>query len=192
MVNVFDRAASIVRESHNNIEEHGCLASNSIFVGLDLVIVSLRSLVCSPLFTKRGDQIAFDGTLHSTIIPTIERFVKILAKLYEKCSECIRNFQSDMVPLQNSFPVDSSQVRIMDMELDINEDSKNVNVIAVGGTISSGISFSRGKWKLDMISLLSNFFSVLPDVTWEILFDLMKKETDLKVYHRVLPSVRYH
>ncbi|XP_010663180.1 serine/threonine-protein kinase ATM isoform X4 [Vitis vinifera] len=201
VVKFLDRAASIVQESHNHIGEHGCLARNSIFDGWDLVIASFRSLVCSPLFIKWGDQIALDDALYSTIIQTIERLLKILANLYGKCSDCIRNLQSEIVPpdlsasdipVQNPCPVDGSEVRIMDMELDVSEDSKNVDIIAVSGTIASGISFSTGKWKLDMISLISSFFPVLPAVTWEILFDLMKKETHSKVCENILFSLCQH
>ena len=195
VVKFLDRAASIIQENLNDIGEHGCLSCNNIFDGWDLVIASFRSLVCSPLFIKRGDQIAIDDALYSTIIQTFERLLSILAKLYEKSSEGMRNLQSEIVspdlpaseiPVQNPYPVESGKVRIMDMELDVCEDSKNVDIIAVSGKIASGISFSTVKWKLDMLSLISSFFPVLPAVTWEILFDLMKKETESKVYFEII------
>ena len=67
------------------------------------------------------------------------------------------------------------------MELDVNEDSRDVDILTVGGKIATGISFSSEKWKFSMISVLSSFFSVLPIVTWDILFELMGKESDQKV-----------
>lgn len=194
VVKCLECAASIIQENINDIGENGCLACNSIFDGWDLVIASFRSLAYSPLFIKLGDQIAIDDALYNTIIQTIERLLSILAKLYVKSSECIRSLQSEIVspdlpasefPCQNPIPVEG-KVRIMDMELDVCEDSKNVDVIAVSGTIASSVSFSSGKWKLDMISLISSFFPVLPAVTWEILFDLMRKETEPKVYLEII------
>ena len=64
----------------------------------------------------------------------------------------------------------------------MNEDSRDVDILTVGGKIATGISFSSEKWKFSIISVILSFFSALPIVTWDILFELMGKESDQKVY----------
>ena len=64
----------------------------------------------------------------------------------------------------------------------MNEDTKDVDILTFGGKTTTAVSFSIVKWKLGMISLISYFFSVLDFVTWDILFEVMGKECETKVY----------
>ncbi|KAI8568208.1 hypothetical protein RHMOL_Rhmol02G0180000 [Rhododendron molle] len=45
---------------------------------------------------------------------------------------------------------------IMDMELDLSEDSKDLDAIAVGRKTVSGVSVSSGLWKFHILSLMSS------------------------------------
>ncbi|CAL5362027.1 unnamed protein product [Camellia sinensis] len=184
-IKLLDCAVSGIEKSHNDARR-GCLNSNYIFEGMNSVIASSKSFVCSPLFNKWRDQNVFDVVVYTAISQSIERLLKALAKLYEEYSQSATNFQPqiDLPDFSASItsvpksPSNSSISMIMDMELDLVEDSKDVDVIAVSGKTVSGVSVSAGTWKFDIISLISCFFAVLPVVTWEILFDLMDKEND--------------
>lgn len=77
--------------------------------------------------------------------------------------------------IQSSCPNDSSKSRILDMELDVNDDSREVDSLAVGKKVGSELSSSAQNWKMGMISLISSFFSGSL-LTWDILFKLIEKE----------------
>ncbi|CAL5444633.1 unnamed protein product [Camellia sinensis] len=199
LIKLLDCAVSGIEKSHNDARR-GCLNSNYIFEGMNSVIASSKSFVCSPLFNKWRDQNVFDVVVYTAISQSIERLLKALAKLYEEYSQSATNFQSqiDLPDFSASItsvpksPSNSSISMIMDMELDLVEDSKDVDVRAVSGKTVSGVSVSAGTWKFDIISLISCFFAVLPVVTWEILFDLMDKENDACVLENILFNVCRH
>lgn len=190
LLELLDCALSVIQGNHNDFRSLGCLGSDSIFGGTSSLAASLRSFICCPIFMKWRDQNDLDVFLYGSVVQSMEKLLKALAKLYEEYSECARNFDSEMIlqdlsasdiSVQNSFPSDSNKSRIMDVELDVNEDSRDVDILTVGGKIATGISFSSEKWKLGMISVISCFFPVLHAVTWDTLFELMGKESDRKV-----------
>jgi len=122
------------------------------------------------------------------LIHSVERLLKAFVNLYESYSQHLMYLQSDSITqdiaatdnIQSSFPNDRSISRIMDMELDVNDDSREVDTLPVGKKIGSDDSSSAEKRKMGMISLISSFFSASL-LTWDILFKLMEKENDHKV-----------
>ncbi|EXB94190.1 hypothetical protein L484_007853 [Morus notabilis] len=104
----------------------------------------------------------------------------------------LQGLSASVTPVHSMSPFDSSKSRIMDLELDVNDDAGDVDILAVCGKRSSGISSSVEKWKFNMISLISGFFSVLHVVTWDILFELMDKECNSKVRERILYNLCQH
>lgn len=128
------------------------------------------------------DQNHADVDLYGAIMQMMERLLKALASVYEEYSSGASSHKFDVT--QQDFSSDRSKIRIMDMELDMNDDSKDVDVLTIGGKIGGGVSSSIEKWKLGMILLISNFFSV-SQVTWDVLYDLLSKETDQMVCYTV-------
>jgi ataxia telangiectasia mutated family protein len=190
LLELLDCALSVIQGNHNDFGSLGCLGSDSFFGGTNSLAASLRSFICCPIFMKWRDQNDLDVFLYGSVVQSVEKLLKALAKLYKEYSERAKNFHSEMIlqdlsssdiSVQNSFPSDSNKSRIMDLDLDVNEDSRDVDILTVGGKIATGISFSSEKWKLGMISVISRFFSVLHAVTWDTLFELMGKESDRKV-----------
>lgn len=189
LLELLDCALSFIQENHNDFQSLGSLGSDSIFGGTNSLAASLQCFICCPIFTKRREENNLDVFLYGSLVQSMERLLKALVKVYEEHS-IARNFQSD-VSLQDLsasdnfvgdfLPSDSNKSRIMDMELDVNENSSDVEILTVGGKIATGMSFSSEKWKLGMISLISSFFPVLQVVTWDVLFELMGKESDRKV-----------
>lgn len=199
-----DHAVVMIQQSQKDIQSHGCLSLNSIFEGTSSLIASFRSFVSCPLFVKQKDQDVIDVTLYTGITHSIERFLNAVAKLYEDCSACMMKMESSSCSaVENDFPnagtilpnsrwLGSVDSRIMDIELDVVEDSKNAEAFSVESRIATGISCMAMKWKLDMISLISCFFSVLPIVTWEILFHLMENESNSKACADILCTLCRH
>ena len=171
----------------------GCLSSNPLFEGMTSIITSLKSFVCSPLFNNWRDQNGIDVILYTAISQSFERLLKALAKLYEDCSKSATNFHPEIDLPDFSAPITSvpkspfdSSISMMDMELDLGEDPKDVDIKAVSRKTASGASVSSRTRKFDTILLISNFFAVLPVITWEILFDIMDKEDDASVCYPLL------
>ncbi|GMY24943.1 serine/threonine-protein kinase ATM isoform X1 [Fagus crenata] len=201
LLEFLDHALRAVQGNYTDFQSLSCLGSDSIFGGTNSLVASLRSFVCCPIFMKWRDQNDLDDLLYGSVMHSVERLLHALVNLYEEYSECVRNLHSEMIlqdlsasdnSVQHSCPSDSNKSRIMDMELDVNEDSRDVDILTVGGKIATGISFSSEKWKFSMISVLSSFFSVLPIVTWDILFELMGKESDQKVCEKILYNLCQH
>lgn len=195
---LLDDAHCIIQANHNDINS---LGSNPDLKECSSLETSFRSFVGSPIFAKWKDHDGPDGELYDSVIHSLERLLRALAKLYEELFDCIRNFQSEEISsdlylsdtqLQTSFK--NNRCRIVDMELDVNADSKSVDILAVNGDMASGISCSAVKWKLDMVSLISSFFSVLDVLTWDILFELMDKESSQEVcrFATLLSSCGYN
>lgn len=187
LLELLDHAVDVIQGNQNDLSS-GC-SSYDFIVGDRALVVSFRSFVCSPLFVGQRDQNSANVALCGAVIQCMERVLKALAKGYEEYCNSLTNLQSEkflqdlsasVIPVQDTCPFDGNKSRIMDLELDVNDDSGDVDILAVGGKIASGLS-SVEKWKLDMVSLISGFFSVPLLVTWDILFKLMERECDLKV-----------
>lgn len=190
LLELLDHAINLMQERHNSFESLRSLGSNNDFNEISSLVTSFRNFIYSPIFFKWGDQDFLDPALYDAVIQSMERVLRVLTSLYEDYSDCLRNPQSQMIlseqsvsgtQLQISCPPSIGSSRIVDMELDVNEDAQNVDILTVNGKIASGISCSAVKWKLDMISLISSFFSI-SHVTWDILFELMGKECSQEVY----------
>ncbi|KAK9995769.1 hypothetical protein SO802_020455 [Lithocarpus litseifolius] len=201
LLELLDHALSVIQGNYTNFRSLSCLGSDSFFGGTNALVASLQSFICCPIFMKWRDRDDLDVFLYGSVMQSMERLLHALVKLYEEYSECVRNFRSENIlqdlsvfdnSVQNSFASDGNKSRIMDMELDVNEDSRDVDILTVGGKIATGISFSSEKWKFSIISVISSFFSVLPVVTWDILFELMGKESDQKVCEKILYNLCQH
>ncbi|KAK7852517.1 serine/threonine-protein kinase atm [Quercus suber] len=201
LLELLHHAHSVIQGNYTNFRSLSCLGSDSIFGGTNTLVASLRSFICCPIFMKWRDQDDLDVFLYGSVMQSMEKLLHALVKLYEEYSECVRNFRSENIlqdlsvsdnSVQNSFASDGNKSRIMDMELDVNEDSRDVDILTVGVKIATGISFSSEKWKFSIISVISSFFSVLPIVTWDILFELMGKESDQKVCEKILYNLCQH
>lgn len=187
LLKLLDHSISIIEEKQHDIRSHGCLSSDLMIFDAMSSVASLRSFISCPSFSnsKWRNQHAVDCL---PINQSIERLLKALTKLYEEYCNCKVNFQSDKsvtdltdsdTGIKDFHSLDNNKSRIMDMELDVTGDFEEVGV--GGKKTATGLSFSSVNWRLNAISLISSFFSVLPVLTWEILFKLMEKEINPQV-----------
>lgn len=190
LLELLEHAVTVIQENQNELQSRGVLGS-SLILDTTSTLDALRFCMCSPLFRIWRDTNSVRGDLHQSIIQVIKRLLLALSELFEVLSMSIRNTES-MLPVQEisvssiSFPENSGtqndgKVRIVDMELDLDDESKDLDISAVSGRTNSGMSLSTMQLKLDMVLPISSFFSILPDITWDVMFDLLGKEKDLKV-----------
>ncbi|KAG6746015.1 hypothetical protein POTOM_050526 [Populus tomentosa] len=200
LLELLDHAVNAIQGNSNDLQALGCSGSSSDYNLKTTLIASFRSFVFSPIFVKSRDETALDVVLYDAITQSMERLLKELAEQYNQFSECVRSPHSD--PSLPDLPSTDSKLqihgpsgsntRIMDMELDVTEDTQDVDILPVGGIIGTSLSFSAVKWKLGMISLLSSFHPVLDFVTWDVLFELMQNERDNKVRENILYHLCQH
>ncbi|XVF54114.1 hypothetical protein PTKIN_Ptkin05aG0154900 [Pterospermum kingtungense] len=199
LLELLNSAVNVIQKNKNDLRALGLLGFTSGFNQKSAIVASFKSFVHGPLFTKDGD--ALDVVLYDAVKQSLERLLNSFAKLYDQYVESATNLQSEIFSsdssgsdssIQVSNHVDSNKSRIMDMDLDVSEDGKDVDIQTSSGKIPIGGSFFAVKWKLGMVSLISSFFSVLPNKTWDILLSLMEKELDMKVYEIVLCNLCRH
>lgn len=127
------------------------------------------------------------GGLYLRIVKSTGFLLESLAKLYERCSGCRKNPHAKLtypdlsVALHDPVPLNSSKSSILDMELDMDSGTSDADNLATGA--DSALCVSLVNQKLDLLSVMSSFSSVLPSLTWETLSNLKEKESDPKVHH---------
>ncbi|KAI4336143.1 hypothetical protein L6164_014710 [Bauhinia variegata] len=196
---ILDYAVNFIQQDRN-VHSLSCLGYDYTFEETGPVVGSVRSFLSSPIFKEWRDQNKLDLLPVSEIIHSVERLLKAFVQLYEDYSQRVVSLQSEMVlqdigatdNVECSRPYDSNKTRIIDMELDVNDYSRDRDILTAGNNRSSGDSFSAQKWKMGMISLISSFFSVSHVITWDILFKLMENESDTKVQEKILYHLCQH
>lgn len=190
---MLDSAVRIIQED-SDLQAFSCLGHDPTCDDIGPLVSSIHCFLSSPIFNELRDQNLMGFVPFGELIQSVERLLKAFVNLYESYSQHLMNLQSDTImqdmaatdSIQSSCPNDSSKSRIMDMELDVNDDSREVDSLAVGKKVGSDVSSSAQNWKLGMISLISSFFSGSL-LTWDILFKLLEKENDPKVtFHTVI------
>ncbi|XP_075497738.1 serine/threonine-protein kinase ATM-like isoform X2 [Primulina tabacum] len=130
----------------------------------------------------------------------LELFNLLNAKLYEGCSECRRNSQakpdfpnlSDAHSIHDPLPLNSREKLILDVEMDMNGGSIDVDRLGIDGSQTTGSSVSLVNQKLNFLSIISSFFPILSLLTWEITFNLREKENDHKYLKNFLCILSRH
>ncbi|KAH0892896.1 hypothetical protein HID58_055325, partial [Brassica napus] len=180
-----DYAVEAVLKSLYDFQRLGPLGFGSDFNEKSSIIVSLRSLTSSPVFSNRRDQNLL-ATSYDTVFHSLEDLLRSFAKVYGEYTEHSWNTQPDTVT-SKSLALDPPEVgRIVDMDLDLDVDTKEIDLITAGGKAVAGGPVSTGNWKLGMISLISCFSPVLQFPTWDVLYSIMEKECDPKVLENIL------
>ncbi|XP_075512269.1 serine/threonine-protein kinase ATM-like isoform X6 [Primulina tabacum] len=130
----------------------------------------------------------------------LELFHLLNAKLYEGCLECRRNSQakpdfpdlSDAHSIHDPLPLNSREKLILDVEMDMNGGSIDVDRLGIDGSQTTGFSVSLVNQKLNFLSIISSFFPILSLLAWEIMFNLREKENDHKYLKNFLCILSRH
>ncbi|XP_017218492.1 serine/threonine-protein kinase ATM [Daucus carota subsp. sativus] len=180
-------AVSMIQEYFNDIMHK--YDSKSSIDRVKSILVSFRSLTSSPLFGIWTVHNVIDVKTRTSINESFKRLLKALAELYDRSISCSDDLQSDIdVPdSSKTYAPDSSQAKsrskIVDMDLDGDDD---------GNDIEGSSPASAANLKLHFVSLISNFFAVVPVAAWDVMFNLMEKETDPRALESLLTNLCQH
>ncbi|KAG7021451.1 Serine/threonine-protein kinase ATM [Cucurbita argyrosperma subsp. argyrosperma] len=189
-----NHAVNVIQGYCRDFKHLNLFGSDSFLDITSFAVTCFRSFASSSIFNTGTSSNSLDIDLHGALILSMENLLKALSELYQEYSISIKNLHSGEIlkdfdapasPLGNSPLVDAEVSRILDIELDVNDDSNDIDVLAVKRSMAPGMS-STTIWKSKMISLISSFSSVLHEVTWEVLFALLENECDSKVCEEIL------
>ncbi|KAM3319089.1 serine/threonine-protein kinase ATM isoform X3 [Capsicum chacoense] len=194
---LLDRAACILEKSCDDLVS-GLLGSRSIFDTIGTIRVSFESFLCSPLFNEMQIDNSID--ILAAVIQSVERLLKVLAKLYEGSLSSGSNIHSKRgdldssasVSSQDSHPLNSRTSMIIDMELDVNIGSKDADSVSIGGKATADILVSSVNQRMEVVSIITKFFSASPFHTWDVMFELMEKESDPRVLELIVHGLCQH
>ncbi|GJU96059.1 serine/threonine-protein kinase ATM isoform X1 [Tanacetum coccineum] len=185
ILEMMSHAVSII-EKCTSETRCGFFGFNAGLDGMDSVLNSVKSFIGSPFFIYPEN----DSTLFKNIIQSIKSLLEALNRLYEGLFNGLNYWSDPDIYDQESQSSKRIKMTILDEELDANDDSKDVTIRSSGGEPS--LVSSTVNWKLNIISLISSFFSVLPVATWDVLTDLMRIESDQRIIECLLLNLCQH
>lgn len=179
ILELLSHAVSIIEKYASDIRS-GCVGFNVGLDGMDSISTSFKSFFNSPLFSCQE----CDSTIYNAIIQSIVRLLKALTNVYEGFLDDINNLQTGWsnnpdISVQESNSLKGAKTTVLDMELDADDDCKDADNISIGETSRASCTSNS---KLNIISLISSFFTILPVATWDVLLNLTRIESD----HRVI------
>ncbi|URE12214.1 FATC domain [Musa troglodytarum] len=192
LTQILDHVVSVIDDKCNEMSCDGSVNLSFILDSAGTNASSLRSLLSSPLFKLKDGDDCTDCVPLGRITQAIEKLLVAFAKLFDVLSKFPTDPVSDTEIQQlHISSMDSPQdsmaefnVRIVDMELDADESFEDMDSVAMNG--GKKLITSPLLWKLNLVSMISSFSSVLPFRTWEVLFDLIGGENDSKVCESIL------
>ena len=179
---------SMVMKKHEELS-HGLTSVGSAFEAAGSILSSFQTFLSAPIFRLRSVSNRASSVLIKGVTVLLDELLVEFSQLFSRLSSSANNSDSEntskMLPISsvnlsedlNPF-VDHKSV--VDMDFDMT-DSGEVDSITAGVSGSIGISSRLLEWKLELVGVISTFFSVSAPHTWEILYNLVEKESDVKV-----------
>ncbi|VAH09133.1 unnamed protein product [Triticum turgidum subsp. durum] len=184
---------SMVMKKHEELS-HGLTSVGSAFETAGSILSSFQTFLSAPIFRLRSVSNRASSVLIKGVTVLLDELLVEFSQLFSRLSSSANNSDSEntnkMLPISsvnlsedlNPF-VDHKSV--VDMDFDMT-DSGEVDSITASVSGSIGISSRLLEWKLELVGVISTFFSVSAPHTWEILYNLVEKESDVKVSHAIL------
>ncbi|KAF8657076.1 hypothetical protein HU200_060414 [Digitaria exilis] len=155
---------------------------------------SFKSFLSSPIFNRSTVDDRVSPVDIKGVTELLDELLVAISQLFSQLSSLVNNFDGEsagkILPISrvNSDdlnPIFDCKSSVADMDLDV-MDSGEVDSVTTSGS-GNICGFLRPlEWKLDLVSIISTFFSVTSLHTWEILYSLVEKEIDVKVCHVIL------
>lgn len=148
-------------------------------------LASLKSLVSSPLFILLKKNSGTDLEHFDGVNQSLDALLMAFAKLFEAISENIPDsgldFQNVPPTSLNSdevVPFPEPSTVIHDMELDANSGSGDIDASKTSNLV---VACSPLTYQMELVSIITTFFSILPTRAWEILYNCIGDEPNDKV-----------
>uniref|UniRef100_A0A0E0FF18 Serine/threonine-protein kinase ATM n=1 Tax=Oryza nivara TaxID=4536 RepID=A0A0E0FF18_ORYNI len=190
VTNAIKHIVSVVMKEHAELS-HGLTNLGSVFDTTGSALSSFKSFMHSPLFSLWRVNNKTSSVLGVTEL--LDELLEAISELFAQFSSLMNNFDGDnpskMLPVpfvslsEDLHPDNRSS--FVDMDLDMTG-SGEVDPVTAGGSGSMGISPRPLECKLELVCIISTFFSVVPLHTWEVLYNLADKEVNIKVGQAIL------
>ncbi|XP_078174265.1 serine/Threonine-kinase ATM-like protein isoform X2 [Carex rostrata] len=159
-------------------------------------LTSLKSLVSSPLFillkkNSSTDLEHFDG-VNQSLDALLMAFAKLFEAISENTPDSGLDFQNVPPTSLNSdevVPFPEPSTVIHDMELDANSGSGDIDASKTSNLV---VACSPLTYQMELVSIITTFFSILPIRAWEILYNCIGDEPNDKVHHSILHNLCKH
>ncbi|MED6127526.1 hypothetical protein PIB30_088840 [Stylosanthes scabra] len=195
---MLDNAVRIIKK-YLDEQSYSCLIFDPACDETSSLAVAVHCFLYTPIFKEWRDLKMLEVVPFGDVIKSVERLLNAFVDLYEGYTQHVSNLQSQTViqdiaidSIQSSCLHDSSKSKIVDVELDVNDDSRDIDNLAVRKKIGSDVWSSAEKWKTGTILLISYFFSATHVLTWDVLFKLLDKECDPMVRGKILYHLCQH
>lgn len=184
---------SMVMKKHEELS-HGLTSVGSAFETSGSILSSFQTFLSAPIFRLRSVSNRASSVLIKGVTVLLDELLVEFSQLFSRLSSSANTSDSEntskMLPISsvnlsedlNPF-VDHKSV--VDMDFDMT-DSGEVDSMTASVSGSIGISSRLLEWKLELVGVISTFFSVSAPHTWEILYNLAEKESDVKVSQAIL------
>lgn len=185
ITNILKHIVSSVMKKKDELS-HGLTNLSSPLDTTGSALSSFKSFLSSPIFTvdDRVSSVDIKG-----VTELLDELLVVISQLFSQLSSLVSNFDGEnagkMLPIscvnsEDLNPIDCKS-SVADMDLDV-MDSGEVDSVTTSGSGNMGGLLRPLEWKLELVSIISTFFSVTSLHTWEILYSLVEKEVDVKVH----------
>ena len=179
---------SVVMKKHDELS-HGLTSVGSAFEATGFVLSSFQTFLSAPIFRLQSVSNKVSSVLIKEVTELLDELLVAFSQLFSRLCSPMNTSNSENT--SNMLPISSVNLSedlnpvaehksIVDMDLDV-MDSGEVDSITASVSGSIGVSSRPLEWKLELVSVISTFFSVSPPHTWEVLYNLVEKESDMKV-----------
>jgi ataxia telangiectasia mutated family protein len=187
VTNIIKHMISAVMKKHDELS-HGLTSVGSAFETTGSVLSSFQTFLSAPIFRLQSVSNKISSVLIKDVIEMLDELLVAFSQLFSCLCSPVNTSDSEhtskMLPIssvnlsEDLNPLDHKSV--VDMDFDVT-DSGEVDSITASVSGSIGISSRPLEWKLELVCVISTFFSVSPPHTWEVLYNLLEKESDVKV-----------
>ncbi|PKU80885.1 Serine/threonine-protein kinase ATM [Dendrobium catenatum] len=186
-VKLIDHIAYLIDENFHEVQRGGSVSVGCMFDGSRSTFMSLQSFISGPLFRLFKDEKHIDTELLQ-VIQSAEKILAVLGRSFTVFSNATVSLCSGLdaqalqLPgFQESNSAFDGTARIMDVDLDAENCSRDADSFNSPTSNSSTMFYNPMQRKLTLVSVISSFSSVSPKLAWETLFELLGKEDDAKV-----------
>jgi ataxia telangiectasia mutated family protein len=161
---------------------------------------SFKSFLSSPIFNLSRVDNGVSSLVVKGVTELLDELLVAISQLFSQLSSLVNNFDGEnagkVLPIscvnsEDLNPIVDCKSSVADMDLDV-MDSGEVDSVTTSGSGNMGNFLRPLEWKLELVRTISTFFSVLSLHTWEILYSLVEKESDVKVHISNMLLMLFH
>ncbi|PVH39126.1 hypothetical protein PAHAL_5G442300 [Panicum hallii] len=193
ITNVLKHIVSFVMKKNDELS-HGVTNLSLPLDTMGSTLSSFKSFLSSPIFNLSRVDNGVSSLVVKGVTELLDELLVAISQLFSQLSSLVNNFDGEnagkVLPIscvnsEDLNPIVDCKSSVADMDLDV-MDSGEVDSVTTSGSGNMGNFLRPLEWKLELVRTISTFFSVLSLHTWEILYSLVEKESDVKVRQVIL------